>query len=65
MEIEIKRSKQIMKMLYIVEKYFGLSHQDTGAQRTKFTTIINYTCDAIFRQTALNMFRGSKLFVTA
>lgn len=60
-EIEIKRNKQISKKRYIVEQYFGLSHLHTGAQRARFSTIIKNTWDAMCRQMAFNMFRGSKL----
>ena len=60
-KIEIERNKQISKKRYIVEQYFGLSHLHTGAQRARFTTIIKNTWDAMCRQMAFNMFRGSKL----
>jgi IS5 family transposase len=74
-EIEIKRNKRISKKRYIVEQYFGLSHLHTGfrlvehtssserAQRARFTTIIKNTWDAMIRQMAFNMFRGSKLLM--
>ena len=75
-EIEIKRNKQISKKRYIrfqpvgltgrrVEQYFGLSHLHTGAHRARFTTITKNTWDAMCRQMAFNMFRGSKLLVTS
>ncbi len=60
-EIEIERNKQISKKRYVVEQYFGLSHLHTGAQRARFTTIVKNTRDAMCRQMAFNMFRGSKL----
>ena len=60
-KIEIERNKQISKKRYIVEQYFGLSHLHTGAQRARFTTIIKNSWDAMCRQMAFNLFRGSKL----
>jgi IS5 family transposase len=60
-KMEIERNKQISKKRYIVEQYFGLSHLHTGAQRARFTTIVKNTWDAMCRQMAFNMFRGSKL----
>lgn len=62
-EIEIKRNRQISKKRYIVEQYFGLSHLHMGAHRARFTTIIKNTWDAMVRQMAFNMFRGSKLLM--
>lgn len=64
-KIEIERNKQISKKRYIVEQYFGLSHLHNGAQRARFTTIIKNTWDAMSRQMAFNIFRGSRLFATA
>jgi IS5 family transposase len=63
-EIEIERNKKISKRRYIVEQYFGLSHLYDGAYRARFTTILKNTCDAMCRQMAFNMFRGSKLVTT-
>jgi IS5 family transposase len=63
-EIEIERNKEISKRRYIVEQYFGLSHLYDGAYRARFTTILKNTCDAMCRQMAFNMFRGSKLVTT-
>ena len=60
-DIEIERNKQISKKRYIVEQYFGLSHLYDGANRARFTTILKNTWDAMCRQMAFNMFRGSKL----
>ena len=64
-EIEIERNKKISKKRYIVEQYFGLSHLYDGAYRARFTTIIKNTWDAMCRQMAFNLFRGSRLLVTA
>ena len=64
-EIEIERNKKISKKRYIVEQYFGLSHLYDGAYRARFTTIIKNTWDAMCRQMAFNLFRGSRFLVTA
>jgi IS5 family transposase len=76
-KIEIERNKQISKKRYIVEQYFGLSHLHNGfrlvelassserAKRARFTTIIKNTWDAMCRQMAFNMKRGSRLLATA
>jgi IS5 family transposase len=60
-EIEIERNKQISKKRYIVEQYFGLSHLHYSAYRARFTKIVKNTWDAMCRQMAFNMFRGSRL----
>ena len=60
-EYEIERNKKISKKRYIVEQYFGLSHLHDGAKRARFTTIIKNVIDAMFRQFAFNLNRGSKL----
>ena len=63
-EIEIERNKQISKKRYIVEQYFGLSHLQDGAYRARFTKMIKNTWDAMCRQMAFNLFRGTKLLAT-
>ena len=60
-EYEIDRNKKLSKKRYIVEQYFGLSHLHDGAKRARFPTIIKNTIDAMFRQFAFNLNRGSKL----
>ena len=60
-EYEIERNKKLAKKRYIVEQYFGLSHLHDGAKRARFTTIIKIIIDAMFRQFAFNLNRGSKL----
>jgi len=60
-EYEIERNKKISKKRYIVEQYFGISHLHDKAYRARFTTIIKNTVDAMFRQFAYNLNRGSKL----
>ena len=60
-EYEIERNKKISKKRYVVEQYFGLSHLHDGAKRARFTTIVKNVIDAMFRQFAFNLNRGSKL----
>jgi transposase, IS5 family len=60
-EIEVERNKQISKKRYIVEQYFGLSHLNDGAYRARFTTTMKNIWDAMCRQMAFNLFRGSKI----
>lgn len=60
-EIEIERNKKIAKKRYVVEQYFGLSNLHYGACRARFTTIMKNIWDAMCRQMAFNLFRGSKL----
>jgi IS5 family transposase len=60
-EREIQRNKKIARKRYIVEQYFGLSHIHDGAYRARFTTILKNTWDAMCRQMAFNISRGSKL----
>jgi len=62
-EIEKERNKQISKKRYLVEQYFGLSHLHDGAYRARFTTIVKNIWDAMCRQMAFNIFRGSRLLV--
>ena len=64
-ETEIERNKKISKKRYIVEQYFGLSHLHDGAYKARFTTIVKNTWDAMCRQMAFNLFRGSKLLAKA
>jgi IS5 family transposase len=62
---EKERNKKIAKKRYIVEQYFGLSHLHDGAYRARFTTTIKNMWDAMCRQMAFNITRGSKLLATA
>jgi len=63
-EIEVERNKKISKKRYIVEQYFGLSHLNDGAYRARFTTTMKNIWDAMCRQMAFNLFRGSKILAT-
>jgi len=60
-QVEIKRNRKIAKKRYIVEQYFGLSHLHHGAYRARFTVMMKNIWDAMCRQMAFNLFRGSKL----
>jgi IS5 family transposase len=60
---EIERNRKISKKRYIVEQYFGLSHLYHGAHRARFTVMMKNIWDAMCRQMAFNLFRGSKLIL--
>ena len=46
---------------HFVEQYFGISHLHHHAHRARFTRLIKNTTDALFRQLAFNLFRGTKV----
>ena len=58
---EIDRNKAISKVRYKVEQYFGISHLHHHAHRARFTRLIKNATDALFRQLAFNLFRGTKV----
>jgi len=58
---EKERNKAISKVRYIVEQYFGISHLHLHAHRARFTRLIINATDALFRQLAFNLFRGTKV----
>jgi IS5 family transposase len=60
-EYEKERNKQISRKRYIVEQYFGLTDLCNGASRARFVTLFKNTIDAMVRQMAFNLFRGSKI----
>jgi transposase, IS5 family len=62
---EKDRNKAISKVRYIVEQYFGISHLHNNAFRARFTRMIRNAIDALFRQMAFNLLRGSKVLKTA
>jgi len=64
-DFEIDRNKQISKVRYIVEQYFGLSHLHDGAKRARFTQILKNDFDAWCRQAAFNIMRGLKILKVA
>lgn len=59
--IEIKRNKELSKVRYIVEQYFGLSHLNDAANRARFTTIAKNKFDCWMRQAAYNISIGMKI----
>jgi len=58
---EKERNKAISKIRYKVEQYFGISHLHHHAHRARFTKLIKNATDALFRQLAFNLFRGTKV----
>jgi len=64
-EYEINRNKNISKVRYIVEQYFGISHLHDGAKRARFTDITKNKLDAWYRQAAYNIRRGLKILKVA
>jgi transposase, IS5 family len=64
-DYEINRNKQIPKVRYIVEQYFGISHLHDGAKRARFTNIAKNNFDAWLRQAAFNISRGLKILKLA
>jgi len=60
-DYEKDRNKKISKVRYIVEQYFGLSHLHTAAFQARFPAIMKNRIDAMFRQMAFNLFRGTKI----
>ena len=64
-DFEINRNKEISKVRYIVEQYFGLSHLHDGAKRARFTNIFKNDFDAWCRQAAFNISRGLKILKLA
>jgi len=64
-EYEIARNKAISKIRYIVEQYFGLSHLYNNAYRARFPRMVKNAIDALLRQFAFNLSRGSKILASA
>jgi len=64
-EYEKERNKAISKVRYIVEQYFGLSHLYNRAYRARFPRLIKNALDALFRQMAFNLSRGSRILKPA
>jgi len=58
---EKDRNKAISKVRYIVEQYFGISHLHNNASRARFTRMIKNAIDAMFRQMAFNLLKGTKV----
>ena len=64
-EYEINRNKNISRVRYIVEQYFGISHLHDGAKRARFTDITKNKFDVWCRQAAYNIRRGLKILKLA
>jgi IS5 family transposase len=64
-EYEIQRNKNISKLRYIVEQYFGISHLHDEAKRARFTDIAKNKFDLWCRQAAFNIKRGLKILKVA
>jgi len=64
-EFEINRNKNISKVRYIVEQYFGVSHLHDDAKKARFTTIAKNKFDCWCRQTAYNISKGLKILKVA
>ena len=64
-EFETERNKNISKIRYIVEQYFGISHLHDGAKRARFTTIAKNKMDCWYRQAAYNILKGVKILKLA
>ena len=62
---EKDRNKAISKVRYIVEQYFGISHLHNNASRARFTRMIKNAIDAMFRQMAFNLLKGTKVLKPA
>ena len=60
-KLERQRNKQISKLRYIVEQYFGISHLHDCAKQARFTTIMKNKTDCWYRQAAFNITRGLKI----
>jgi len=63
-DYEKERNKAISKVRYIVEQYFGLSHLHNNAFKARFPRLIKNAIDAMFRQMAFNLMRGTKVVPT-
>jgi len=59
--LEIERNKNISKVRYIVEQYFGISHLKDNAKRARFPSINKNKFDCWMRQAAYNIFKGLKI----
>ena len=58
---EKERNKAISKIRYVVEQYFGISHLYNNAFRARFTRLMKNAIDAMFRQMAFNLLRGTRV----
>ncbi len=56
-EAEIQRNKEISKMRYKIEQYFGITHKYHGAGKARFTTLIKENWDHLCGAMAFNIKR--------
>ena len=56
-EKEIQRNKEISKVRYKIEQYFGITHKYHGAGKARFTTIIKENWDHLCGAMAFNIKR--------
>lgn len=56
-ESEIERNKDISKVRYKIEQYFGITHQYHGAGKARFTTIVKENWDHLCGVMAFNIKR--------
>jgi hypothetical protein len=59
---ENEMNKEISKVRYVVEHYFGLSRLYDNGQRARFSTIDKNNIDICFKQVEFNIKRGLKIF---
>jgi len=62
---EEERNKQISKIRYMVEQYFGLSHLSDQANRARFPQMPKNNFDTWCRQAAFNIKRGLRILKLA
>ena len=60
-EFETTRNKNISKVRYIVEQYFGISHLHDRGKRARFTSIAKNNIDIWIRLVAYNIRKGIKV----
>jgi transposase, IS5 family len=56
-EAEIDRNKQISKVRYKIEQYFGITHKYHGAGKARFTSILKENWDHLCGTMAFNIKR--------
>ena len=56
-EKEIQRNKEISKVRYKIEQYFGITHKHHGAGKARFTTIVKENWDHLCGAMAFNIKR--------
>lgn len=56
-EMEIERNKEISRVRYKIEQYFGITHKYHGAGKARFTTLLKETWDHLCGAMAFNIKR--------